>query len=395
VLNYDMLKQLKNPKNEKQFSLSFEAIGGRSQNLFAKLKTIFNKIQLPFVMCPRLDSRTWIPILAWIDCFNDDQTFENTLNTCSDDILSFVLADHFFGNWKNEDKLLRAMLRKVKQCQHFPRIEEFEELPEAKDSWFQQISFPVGSQSETRLLKLPLSTDEMRSFIAMRLRRDNWPLDVDGTLWKAGRWVDLLLWNQRSAADEWFETYQDDIRMLGAEGRPWDHDHIVPHSYFYGFSGASEDDLKSVLQPYNLDEGNKKQLWERFRSYRNHTGNYRVWPSGANRSDQDCCAKDKLDQNIPIKEPWLVLSHWWNGRVQSGMPNWLNSASAISTDEFWLGTAEKSSDWGKQQLEAFIRSVAEREIRLYVNLFDKMKDSFSGNRFSAVTPLGISDLRLE
>lgn len=381
VLDYDMLKQLHKGKKREDFARSFIAMAERSREWFANLKMVFDKIELPFVMRHRLNPRTWIPLLCWLSRFDDRPIFENALNTCSDNIQHFVLADHFFGNWKNEDKLLRAMIRKVKETEGFPRLEEFEALPEANDNWFQQVDFPVGPESETRLLDLPLSDDEMRIFIERKLMRDHWPLDVDGKLWRAGRWVDLLLWNQRKTLDEWFVDYEDEIKILGDEGRPWDHDHIVPYSFFYGYDCASEGDLKTILQPYELDLGDKNSLWDKFRSYRNHTGNYRVWPSGSNRSDQDCCARDKLDSNMPIKEPWIVLSDWWNKNLHSKRPNWLNDASAIGHDELWFETAQKSSNWGKQQLEAFIASVVERENKLYKNLFDNIKDSFSSRRF--------------
>ncbi|ADJ29261.1 hypothetical protein [Nitrosococcus watsonii] len=228
---------------------------------------------------------------------------------------------------------------------------------------------------------LPLSPEEREIFITRQFARNHWPFDTDGKLWAGRRRDDLLLWNQRGAMDDWFGDYLDDIALLGDTGRPWDHDHIVPSNFFNHYR-PSPADLKLVLQDLHLDQGAEQSLWNKFRDFRNHTGNYRAWPLGFNRADGDQCAREKLSQRGTL-DPWVVLAHWWEETIEHAESGThpLREASAIEISERWDETPKNKGEWELNELSAFLESVRKREARLYQALFDFIKPGFAEDRF--------------
>jgi len=369
TLDFDMLKSLMSDKHIEGFTSRFKGfVDFKLEKSFAILKDIFllknagKEIDygLPFVMLPRIKSKTWIPVLAWIECNIDNINFNNIVDESRKNIIRFILIDHIFGSWSNEDKLLREFMNLVRSVELFPTIDCFKKCEDDKLLWLKRVNIDGDNRST---LCLPLTPDEFFEYLQSNLRTKKTPLDVDGVLWASGRWIDILLWNQRHAVDKWFDGYEKDVIILGEEGKPWDHDHIVPNNFF-NYSKFKEPPVIDNLSKYCGDD--EDDIWNKFRHYRYHTGNYRIWPLGFNRSDKDICAKEKLNPTYKLAE-WIVLSDWWNSNIGTDA---IKSASSIENNDKWDLTAENKDDWDSIKQIAFLESVTERENKLYNNIFN-------------------------
>ncbi|WP_041350725.1 DUF262 domain-containing protein [Nitrosococcus watsonii] len=143
-LNFDLLKALgldSNSKNQEKFkkfqNRIFSYFGGHAERLINRLLALIQRGDtegLPIVMLPRLRSRTWLPVLSWLDVL-DQAGHDADAENHREAVLRFMLTDHFFSEWrKGENELLRAMLQLVKKGGSFPSLREFEELPEAQQN---------------------------------------------------------------------------------------------------------------------------------------------------------------------------------------------------------------------------------------------------------------------
>jgi hypothetical protein len=194
---------------------------------------------------------------------------------------------------------------------------------------------------------------------------------LDGHLWIGRHEDDLLMWSQRKVLDEWFSGYLNDLRILGSQGRPWDKDHIVPYDFF-NHASYNEEDVQEALKERYQVESTEGLDWNNFRHFwRNSTGNYRIWPSGLNRSDQDKAAISKLTDNSFFRdyEEHLVLSNWIRNMADKPISE-LRLASAINGNELWDKTPNDKKSWNKVAMTSFMRSVSQREQALYHNLLE-------------------------
>ena len=187
------------------------------------------------------------------------------------------------------------------------------------------------------------------------------------------------MWAQRQYLEEWFGSDLKDIAILGKTGKPWDKDHIVPHNFFNdpaNNKNVTPEIVYAALQSafpgiYRFDES-KYSFWDVRWGWRHKTGNFRIWPQGFNRKDQDMGVTEKLDQRETIDE-YRVLSQWWNDNVGTEK---LSAASAINDVDNWQNTTSQKGGWDQKSLTAFFKAVSCRELEIYTELYNFIKQGF-------------------
>ena len=243
-----------------------------------------------------------------------------------------------------------------------------------------------SNQGNSEFLELPLTPDKIQERIKSYCSTNLNPPD-EGKLWNTSRSPDLLMWAQRRYLEEWFASSDKDddslsqIAMLGELGQPWDKDHIVPTDFFNhpNVKNITPRIIHNALD--NFDNGtygldaSKYHFGDVRGGWRNKIGNYRIWPQGFNRKDQDMGVRDKLEQSEPI-EGYRVLSRWWNKNIGKGN---LATASAIYDIDLWNRTPRQKSQRNEDSLTAFFQAVSGREERIYKDLFDCIKDGLPPN----------------
>lgn len=171
----------------------------------------------------------------------------------------------------------------------------------------------------------------------------------------------LLLWFQRASLPRWFPGYNpmsDD-----AADTPYDFDHILPYSHIYG-QGASN-------QLYN---NNDRQLndtfWRRRGWYISSIGNFRVWPSWANRSDGDKCPARKLR---------LESDDFAADRVAGGL-HFLDAASFLTASciqpdqaDRWLKSKGTPANWPEARRINWQAAVENRVLDLYGQYYHQLR----------------------
>lgn len=327
---------------------------------------------LPLVMLPRLEVRTWLPILRWLEkrANKDEVTADERIS-----LIRFALTDHFFADWhQNPDALLRDLVdmagQNAEQCRAFP-------LP-SFEGWLKtiQIIDQIDDNSE-RTFQLPLSPDDVKERFARHCKRHHCAPYDDGHIWASNRRKDLLMWAQRQALDEWFGELESDLPTLGETGQPWDMDHIVPSDFFNYYGATPEDANQAISRVVEfMLAPDKSNNWANIKEWRNRTGNCRLWPLGFNRKDGDLSAKIKLDTDSPGENnDHLVLIKWLRDKTENKVAGMypLMTASAIDASQRWLETPENKKSWSESEIEAFLQSVQDREDYIYSKLWEFIK----------------------
>lgn len=315
---------------------------------------------LPLVLFPRLDIHSWLPVLRWLEKRSGGGV---VLPAEREALLRYVLIDHLFADWHGgHDALLREFLDQVTTAAKGGQLMP---LPNPA-GWLKELRVPQASSGE-QVVPLPLSPADVQTRFQ---RHSDWPAGDDGQLWLTGRFRDLLMWAQRGAIEEWFGGLDKEIQHLGEVGRPWDWDHITPSDFFNYHGAQNPSDPHGALGMVwrTVPPSPAPRAWEMFKSYRNRTGNYRLWPMGFNRKDGDASPKDKLQ--LPVGgqvDPHIVLAPWMQG--QAGHPQALRQASAIQPAEPWDQTPDHKAAWTRPQMDAFLQAVTEREQAIYGDLW--------------------------
>ena len=161
-----------------------------------------------------------------------------------------------------------------------------------------------------------------------------------------------MLWFQRQYHSIWFKGYNP--MSNDAYDTPYDYDHLVPYSHLIN-SG-------SPVQINSLDwDGENQFLGSRY-TYINSIGNFRAWPSWANRSDKDKCHTEKLrmiDANIDIdKDAKEFALHSTYDFMK---------ASLINSDDFdyWLDAGGSPRNWNEKRRIAWQQAVEKRVMFLF------------------------------
>lgn len=320
---------------------------------------------LPLTLFPRLELHSWLPVLRWLERRGPGVAVSPLEREA---LLRFVLIDHLFADWHGgHDSKLRDYLDRidvaVQSGQSLP-------LPDA-DGWLKELRVPLAAGGE-QAYPLPLSPTDVQTRFARQSNRNGWPAGDDGELWVNGRSRDLLMWAQREAIEDWFGPLSGVIQHLGEIGKPWDWDHIVPSDFFNHYGAVNQQDISAALSTVwqAMPAVNADRAWDIFKSYRNRTGNYRIWPMGFNRKDGDTPPKDKLQ--LPAQnelEPHIVLAQWMETQIQGGHQQALRYASAIQPTEPWDQAPDKKTHWTRSQMEALLQAVTDREQALYEDMW--------------------------
>lgn len=320
---------------------------------------------LPLTLFPRLELHSWLPVLRWLEKRGPGVAVSSLER---ETLLRYVLIDHLFADWHGgHDSKLRDYLDQIDSAaqggQSLP-------LPEAA-GWLKELRVPLAAGGD-QAYQLPISPADVHTRFARQSNLNGWPAGDDGELWVNGRSHDLLMWAQREAIEDWFGGLEDVIQHLGDVGKPWDWDHIVPSDFFNHYGAAKEQDISAALSRVwqTIPKVNPERAWDIFKSYRNRTGNYRIWPMGFNRKDGNTPARDKLQLPTHSElEPHIVLAQWMGAKVLGGHQQALRHASAIQSIEPWDQTPDKKAHWTLLQMEALLQAVTDREQAVYEDLW--------------------------
>lgn len=168
----------------------------------------------------------------------------------------------------------------------------------------------------------------------------------------------LLLWFQRQNLDSWFPGYNP-MRDDGAD-TPYDYDHILAKAHL----------IKPSHSPnigQNVNKTQQNEFNARRWLYLNSIGNFRVWPSKANRSDSDDSPDKKLYLNSnPTPEELSKLSLLHKSDFMTA------SAIDLADENLWRSAGGKPFDWPQDRREAWQTAVENRTCWLYKKLFEEL-----------------------
>jgi hypothetical protein len=148
----------------------------------------------------------------------------------------------------------------------------------------------------------------------------------------------VLLYSQRVSLNQWFPDFDPSLPdSMEDTNRPWDYDHIHPHSY-----------LK-----------NHKKIPQLIKDWHGSIGNFRAWPLELNRSDSDSAPSSKLQDNqhriasVINDDIWYF---WGNSTPSSDFP-----ANYLAKD-----------DYHKQRV-ALVEAIIRRFVTLYEEWYRTLK----------------------
>lgn len=172
---------------------------------------------------------------------------------------------------------------------------------------------------------------------------------------------DLLLWFQRAWLPVWFPGYNpmsDD-----AADTPYDWDHILPYSHIIG-QGSRSNHL------FDATDAMKENFLRRRNWYLSSLGNFRIWPSWANRSDGDKCPDRKLRGNqLDLSEDKVA------SQLTFGCTADFAAASLIKPELLndWLESRGTPANWPLSRRTHWQSAVERRIMALYQELYKTLE----------------------
>ncbi|QQZ30228.1 DUF262 domain-containing protein [Thiothrix subterranea] len=148
----------------------------------------------------------------------------------------------------------------------------------------------------------------------------------------------ILLYSQRVSLNQWFPDFDPSLPdSMEDTNRPWDYDHIHPHSY-----------LK-----------NHKKIPQLIKDWHGSIGNFRAWPLELNRSDGDSAPSSKL-QRHEDRESSVINDEMW--------PFWEKSTPLEDFPHSYLA----DPDCHKQRA-ALVEAIIRRFVALYEEWYKTLK----------------------
>ncbi|MDQ5767050.1 hypothetical protein [Thiothrix subterranea] len=168
----------------------------------------------------------------------------------------------------------------------------------------------------------------------------------------------LLLWFQRNHHHKWFQGYNP--MSNDSSDTPYDYDHILPYSHLIAQGGSP--------RVYSDNEAMVRRFFAYRGWYVNSIGNFRVWPSWANRSDQNDCHTKKLRLT-------KIESDSLSQELDLKSANDFMQASAINIEDkaLWIKAGGSPRNWNEERRVNWQTAVENRVIFLYeifYNSFD-------------------------
>lgn len=289
------------------------------------------------------------PILIWL--YNKDS---NTDEENRIPILRYLIYS-FFGIISNRhDKASKKTVEILKNCKDvFPDREIYKQWLNEKNMAIQLPPLEIFSET--------FSEDAdgfLRELEKIKVKEGDIYRDFRITFWYK---KELLLWFQREFYAKWFVGYNP--MSNDAYDTPYDYDHIVPYSHLIN-SG-------SILKTGSNDTGKHQKFSNCRYSYVNSIGNLRMWPSWANRSDNNSChtKKLKMENEFEINTETIDLSFKSN--------NDFILASSINIEDFelWKKAGGKPMDWNQDRRKAWQEAVEKRVLFLFQNFYDSFEFS--------------------
>lgn len=168
---------------------------------------------------------------------------------------------------------------------------------------------------------------------------------------------ELLLWFQRYYCSVWFQGYNpmsDD-----AFDTPYDYDHILPKSHLIISGGSNRINTN--------DEENECRFLDGRYTYINSIGNYRVWPSWANRSDGNKCQSEKLRLRVDDLSSDEIAQEL---QLTSKLDFLCASEMPIKDLELWNNASGNPRDWNENRRINWQSAVENRVIYLFSTFYN-------------------------
>jgi hypothetical protein len=282
-------------------------------------------IGLPRPLLLALDRYAIDVVLRWIDMRCEDHNFSDALAESRLPILRFLI--HSLVAWIHPEKASRRAFSVLSRegNDRFPDIKIYERLIKEENGPSVALEMLCPRDVEKCVI-----SDDRRG---LRSHQELFPPEPHG------RFVErfwnqrvLLLWFQRADLGRLFPGY-DPLKMRS--NSPFDYDHILPSRHLFSQG-------KSPTFEQNIDPQESRRFLDHRWLYCDSVGNYRIWPSWANRSDQDTSPDEKLglkhlDEPIDIDEfRKLGYERWSEIRVASAIDHdhieWWKKASGDRFD---------------------------------------------------------------
>lgn len=341
----EMKKLMKGDNEKSKFHLIMER--------FCKL-ALFREGQFPVdVGLPRklllsIKPTMLHPVLIWLNQ-NDSNDDENRVP-----IIRYLIYSFLGVIEKQHDKASKKTVEILKSSKDmFPDKEIYKHWLKEK------IAIPIPT---VKIFKSTLGDDDGKGFLRFWheiMGNDGDPYrDFRKTFWYK---KELLLWFQRDFYSKWFVGYNP--MSNDAFDTPYDYDHIVPYSHLIN-SG-------SFIKTGSDDAIGAKKFSDCRYSYVNSIGNFRMWPSWANRSDNNNCHTKKMRMNNEIEFDQVATELSFKSN------NDFILASSINPDdiELWKKAGGKPMDWNQDRRKAWQEAVEKRVLFLFQNFYDSFEFS--------------------
>ena len=297
-----------------------------------------NDIGLPRKLLLSIKPTMLHPVLIWLQKNKGENDRNNILRYL---IYSFIgVIDH--------DKASKKAVEIIKENYEgsFPDFEIYSKWVEDEIA----IQLPNIATFENTLV---LEADGfLRSWHEVMGDENDIHRDFRNCFWDIWKKKELLLWFQRDYCSKWFIGYNP--MSNDASDTPYDCDHIVPYSHLIS-SGSS-------ANTYSEDSEKNKRFFDFRYLYMNSIGNLRIWPSWANRSDNNIChtiklrmSKDELEIDGVAKELLFKSNKDFV------------AASIINLNDFdlWRNAGGDPKDWDENRRIAWQQAVENRVLFLF------------------------------
>ncbi len=286
----------------------------------------------PLPLLASLHWSVWHVLAGWIDLNGEVD------DTSRLEMLRFAALIHFFSRTPRDNRVGQLFSRARERSDLFPGFGLREVLREKKErDAFLDVLSPKKFENSL--------TD---------------PESGEPVGWVLYKELDLVMWAQRAYVNQWYSEYDPTLYTGRAAEKPYDIDHIVPKSHF------DKRHSGKIKQARGFDEVRHNLM--------NCPGNYRIWPSSENRSDQDVSPWDKgmlgerktvLPKESPLRGEPYNLRTCGDVRKASGLQE--------KDLELWRGASPKNKkdfDWrSPARLDAFLNAVQSRRVRMYKSLY--------------------------
>ncbi len=306
-----------------------------------------NPYGLPIPLLSILNKRVWHTLTAWIDKNREAKPYDKVYDETRIEMIRYAFFDHLYLRGTSTGIMSLPFKLAFESNNKFPGHEIYKGMIENN-------FFTPGFQ---------LYTPE--KFGELLLNPEGIP--IVGIFNNENA---LVHWNQRAYLHKWFPDF-DTTLYRTTEDLPYDVDHIIAAAHFHNIRGKDTHELFwKKIHPTNII---------------NSPGNYRLWPKSLNRSDQDNDLLQKYilgdkDKEIKTSTETNTVKYLTMKPFEFITIGDVRAASFIIENkddlDLWEIAANRSDvrNWNNQErIDAFIKVVQNRYMKLYTTLFNSLK----------------------